>query len=269
MRPSMVRRRWVLVLAFTAVVMLVTANVLLWPVLSKGRSDDGQSGPEARPTAPTSTQPARTGTTGDLPGNATELAAEVNRLRAMPPVTGASALPRITGDVTTQPDLYAAEFVRRLLTQDYRTPRAALLAWVQAESAQTSEPLVLGLVPADLRDRLAVFSVTDATGDTAPIPTASQWSSLAAQGGYTTVRIDRVLEPLAWSNAVAAGRISDDGVTGRLVAATITRHTTSAGGPATQRFSVSLAVNLEGPPTRDRWGFVAAVTYTAIPLESS
>jgi len=56
------------------------------------------------------------------------------------------------------------------------------------------------------------------------------------------------------------------GITGREVAATTTRHTSDTRGDHTTKFSVMMRLNLEGPPTRDTWGFVTAVTYTAIPL---
>lgn len=161
-----------------------------------------------------------------------------------------------------QPDLYAAEFVRRLLTQDFRTARPDLLAWVQAESAQSAEPLVVGLVPPELRDRLAAYSVTDTASSPAPVPTEQEWANLAATGATQTVQVDAVRIPLAWSNAVAAGRITDPGVTGREVAATVTRHT----GSSVTRWSVALTLNLEGPPTRATWGFVTTVTYRVVQI---
>ena len=179
----------------------------------------------------------------------------------------ASGAPRrIAGDQAQQPDLYAAEFVRRLLTQDYRSPRQTHLAWVQAESAQTTEPLVVGLVPPELRDRLAVYSVSDAADGPSPVPTEQEWRQLAAAGSYTSVQIQHVTEPLAWTNAVADGRITDPGITGREVAALVTRHTSGSGGDHAQRFSVAMTLNLEGPPARATWGFVAAVTYASIPI---
>ncbi len=173
---------------------------------------------------------------------------------------------RITGDATQQPDLYAAEFVRRLLTQDYRRPRIEHLSWVQAESAQTTEPLVVGLVPKDLRGRLAVYSVTEAAGQAPAVSGAKEWLALGVQHGYTTVRIDRVEEPMAWSTAVSSGRISDPGVTGREVSATVTLHYLKAGRPASATSSVDMTLNLEGPPSRPSWGFVTAVTYSSLPV---
>ena len=92
-----------------------------------------------------------------------------------------------------------------LLTQDYAEPREVKLAWVQAESTTTTEPLVVGLIPEGLRNRMAVFSVSDSAAGDAPIPTPAVWEDLRTQHGHATVRIDRVSEPLAWSNAVFGG----------------------------------------------------------------
>ena len=189
---------------------------------------------------------------------------EIQRLRTVMPVEPDPAAPTISGEAAQQPDLYAAELVRRLLTQDYRTSRTDHLRWVQAESAVTREPLVVGLIPPELRNRYAVFSVTDATDAPAPVPTATQWKALGLQQGYTSVRIDRVEEPLAWTNAVASGRITDPGITGRDVAATVVRHTTVDGHARAATFSVAISVNLEGPPSTATWRFVAALSYTAI-----
>ncbi|KQZ88461.1 hypothetical protein ASD62_03160 [Phycicoccus sp. Root563] len=196
------------------------------------------------------------------------LAAEqdLKRLRAVEPEQANGAARRIAGEQAQQPDLYAAEFVRRLLTQDYRSPRQTHLAWVQTESAQTKEPLVVGLVPPELRDRLAVYSVSDAADGASPVPTEQEWRQLAAAGSYTSVQIQHVTEPLAWTNAVADGRITDPGITGREVAALVTRHTKGSRGEHAQRFGIAMTLNLEGPPDRATWGFVAAVTYASIPI---
>ncbi|MBC9822857.1 hypothetical protein [Terrabacter sp. MAHUQ-38] len=214
-------------------------------------------------TSPTPSPPARHAD----PLHPTDL--ELARLRAVAVTTPGHADRRIRGDATTQPDLYAAEFVRRLLTQNYQTSREQHLQWVQSEAAQTREPLVVGLVPHDLRDRLAVYSVTQTTSGPPPIPSPQEWRQLSALEAYTTVRIDRVEEPMAWSNAVAAGRITDLGITGRQVAATVTQHTVKDGRTATSSSSVALTLNLQGPPTRATWGFVTAVTYTSVPVTAS
>ncbi len=197
----------------------------------------------------------------------TVAAAQLDRIRHLPPINPPTkAAPLITGDPTTQPDLFAAEFVRRLLTQDFGTPRDGHLAWVQSESASTNEPLVVGLVPADLRDRLALFSITDNGDGSALVPPAGAWQALAARAAYDTATVDQVIEPLAWRNAVAAGRVSDPGVTCRIVAVTVTRHERVNDRDRTTKSSVSVTLNLEGPPTRPTWAFVAAVDVTILPM---
>jgi hypothetical protein len=196
--------------------------------------------------------------------NPVELAEHLDRMRHLDVPRATQARHPISGEATRQPDLYAAEFVRRLLTQDYRESRDELLAWVQAESTPVADQLVVGLVPPDLRDRFGVYSVTDTSDGPAPITTQAEWTALAATGAHTTVRIDRVVEPTAWSNAVQAGRVTDPGTTARLVAATVTRHTGTGPKATTEEFSVALSLNLEGPPTLDGWRFVTAVTYTVI-----
>jgi hypothetical protein len=175
------------------------------------------------------------------------------------------AATRITGAAAQQPDLYAAEFVRRLLTRDYTRPREEYLSRVQAESATTTEPLVIGLVPEDLRDRFAVWSVTDATDGPPPVPSAPEWARLGASRTVDTATVERVQEPTAWIGAVQAGRITDPGITARQVSATVIRRT----GATTQTFSVSASLNLEGPLVRPTWGVVAVITYTAIPVSAS
>lgn len=242
----------------------------LYAATDRPRSTPSPRGSTAGTFAPVS--PSRTASAAPRHQGAVapvDLEQHLDRMRHLSAPTGGSSAPLIAGEATTQPDLYAAEFVRRLLTQDYDTPRGAHLAWVQAESTPTSDPLVVGLVPADLRDRFAVYSVTDTSDGPAPVPTEAQWVALAAAHASTTVRIDRVVEPTAWANAVRAGRITDPGTTARLVAATVTRHTTTAGHERTETFSVALSLNLEGPPSRADWRFVTAVTYTAIPMGGS
>jgi hypothetical protein len=196
---------------------------------------------------------------------APDLDTEVARLRAAPTPRSQKALtPGISAELREHPDLYAAEFTRRLLTQDYRQPRDALLAWVQSESAQTAEPLVVGLIPAELRSKWAVFSVSDAAGGPAPVPSPVSWSRLGEAGAFTAVRIQRVTEPLAWTNAVEAGRITDPGLTARVVSAAVTLHRDGR----VEEFSVEMSVELEGPPVTDDWRFIGAVTFTSIPVGS-
>jgi len=145
-------------------------------------------------------------------GPSQQVIADLAAIRSVSTPTAPPGTPTIIGEAASQPDLYATEFVRRLLTQDYASPRDSLLAWVNAESAPTSEPLVVGLVPTDLRDRLAIFSVTDTSRSPAPIPTQQEWSALGSKSITQEARIDAVREPLAWLNAVAGGQITDPGL---------------------------------------------------------
>lgn len=188
--------------------------------------------------------------------------AAIARTPRYPPAPAAT---RITGAAAQQPDLYAAEFVRRLLTRDYTRPREEQLRWVQAESATTTEPLVIGLVPEDLRDRFAVWSVTDATDGPAPVQPATEWARLGAARALDTATVERVQEPTAWIGAVQSGRITDPGITARQVSASVSRRA----GATTQTISVSASLNLEGPPVRPTWGVIAVITYTAIPVSAS
>jgi hypothetical protein len=179
---------------------------------------------------------------------------------------GANAEAQIPTAYRQQPDLYARAFVEQLLTLDFSTPRNRHLAWVEAESARTDEPVVSGLIPPELRDRLALFSVTDDRSGPAPVPSAQNWDRLGKQRAYTTIEVQRVTEPLAWSNAVEAGRVTDPGTTAREVTATVTLHAVANGRQATTLSSVDLTLNLLGPPTRAAWAFVAVITYRAVPL---
>ncbi len=255
-------RRRVAFAAAAVLALVVTATIGALTLVRSGQPEPAAT-PSVRAQDPDGA-PAQPQAEGQRQAEADPAAYDISRLRALEPVVASPGTATITGEAAQQPDLYAAEFVRRLLTQDYRQPREAHLQWVQAEAATTKEPLVVGLVPPELRDRLALYSVADASGAATPIPSASEWQGLALQHGYTTVTIDRVEEPFAWTNAVASGRISDPGITGRDVAATVVQHTTVEGQPRTATFSVGISLNLQGPPTRATWGFVAAVSYTSI-----
>ena len=263
MRTSLRMRRRQAGIAAGAVIGLLT--IAGWSVLHHTTSPHpGSAPPPGHHRVPETAAPSPT-SSAPVTG-APDVERDLRRLRAVAPVAATSQTRRIAGDQAQQPDLYTAEFVRRLLTIDFRSPRAEHLAWVQAESARTTEPLVVGLVPEGLRERLAVYSVTETDGGDAPIPDEREWSRLAAIGTHTTVQVQRVSEPLAWTNAVADGRITDPGITGRQVAAMVTRHTKGSDGDHATKFSVALTLNLEGPPTRSTWGFVTLVTYTAIPI---
>ena len=193
-----------------------------------------------------------------------ELEQSINRMRTVTPVHPATSdsYAAVSAEARQQPDLYAAAFVRQLLTQDYRTDREQLLAWVQSESAQSTDPLVVGLTPVDLRGRMAVASVQDGVNGPAPVPSQSDWADLARRQGHTTVQIQRVIEPEPWASSVASGQITDPGVTARQVDADVTLHTNVHGKVIAEHFSVALVVNLEGPPVLGEYGFVTAITYS-------
>jgi hypothetical protein len=193
-----------------------------------------------------------------------ELEQSIKAMRAVAAVEPAPSrqYPAVSEEARQQPDLYAAAYAGELLTQDYRTSgRDELLAWVQSESAQSTDPLVVGLTPAGLRPKMAVASVQDGVNGPAPVPNQSDWANLAERQGHTSVQILHVSEPVSWASAVANAQITDPGVTARQVDAEVTLQTTDQGRTTVQRFSVSLVINLEGPPVRDVYGFVAAITY--------
>ena len=195
-----------------------------------------------------------------------QLEQSIGRMRDVVPVQAATSprYPAVSSEARQQPDLYAAAFVRELLAQDYRTSRDQLLAWVQSESAQSTEPLVVGLTPVDLRSMLAVASVQDGVNGPPPVPSRSDWAELARHQGHTTVQIQRVSEPVSWADAVAKAQITDPGVTARQVDAEVTLLTMDHGRTTTEHYSVALVINLEGPPVRDGYGFVAAITYNVV-----
>jgi len=221
------------------------------------------------PTPATTTSPSDQPPPGPsllTPEQQLELQRSVSRIREVVPVKAAASpqYPAVSAEARRQPDLYAAAFVRQLFTQDYRASRDLLLAWVQSESAQSTDPLVVGLTPVDLRNRMAVASVQDGDNGPSPLPSPSDWADLARRQGHTTARIQRVSQPLSWARAVADGQITDPGVTARQVDAEVTLHTVDRGKPTVVRYSVALVVNLEGPPVLDGYGFVAAITYNVV-----
>jgi hypothetical protein len=108
---------------------------------------------------------------------------------------------------------------------------------------------------------MAVTSVQEGVNGLAPVPSLSDWAKLGSRQGHTSVQILHVSEPVSWASAVANAQITDPGVTARQVDAEVTLQTTDQGKTTLQRFSVSLVINLEGPPVRDGYGFVAAIIY--------
>lgn len=228
-------------------VLLVAATAVVIGIVHGARSGDSAAQSEVVPSAASgSPEPVAITVATGIPSVASEAAA--------------------ASDVTQGPDEFARAFAAGLLNQDFRIPRSALLAWVQAHSAVSPEPLVMGLIPPPARPTWAVASVTDASGGTAAIPDRDEWARLATLSAHQDVDIQRVSEPYAWVAAVAAGKITDPGVTAREVVAVVTRHPFEGGQPRSARSSVVLDINLEGPPTRGTWAFVTLVTYTSIEM---
>jgi hypothetical protein len=254
------KKRWVLGATALVLPAAVAAAVIAAGHSSPPPAGHVAAGGSSLTLAPTPSLPgARSLTSPQQTGLQQSLA----RMRAQVPVVPATSAryPAVSSQARLQPDLYAAAFTAQLLTQDYRTGRDQLLAWVQSEAAQSTEPLVVGLTPVGLRGRLALWSVQDDTGSPAIVPSPSAWTALAARRGYTTVQIQKVTEPVSWAAAVAGGQITDPAVTARQIDAEVTLHTTNHGHATATATSVSLTVQLEGPPARGGYGFVVAVIY--------
>lgn len=251
------RRSWVII---AIVVCVLSTGVAL------GISFMGQTHAADAATQPRVTSPPTTAGSPVPPASPDGQLARASATPTVTPTTGPNDLPT---DALAQPDLFARVFITRLLTQDYRRPRDELLGWVQSHSAQSAEPLVVGLIPPGLRARWAVYSVTDTGSGPAPIPTASEWDRLHRAGAHTTVQVQSVTQPYAWTSAVAAGRVTDPGVTGRQVTAHVTLHGVANGTAYTTVTSVALSFNLEGPPARGQWGFVTLAAYTVVPVGQS
>jgi hypothetical protein len=253
------------VLAVLALLVLASAAVIHQAQPHRSRHDDRMA-TSAGPAAPPVAAPGAL--TGALtPAQSAGIASDIASLTAAPAVTPAtsSRYPAITGAARFQPDLYARQFATRLLTQDYRTSRADLLAWVQSESVQSSEPRVVGLVPAELRPKLAVYSVTQAVdGSAVAVPSQRDWAQWAARRAFTTVTIQKVVEPLKWSEAVASGELVDPGITAREIDAVVVTHWTERGTQKTSTHSIALSLSLEAPPAHNGYGFVTAVTYQSV-----
>ena len=258
-----VRRKW----ALGVTVMVLLAGVAGSVIVSEDTStaSAGRSAVQTSSPSPATT-PAPSGQSSLTSEQQLELQRSISRIRGVVPVNAAASpqYPAVSAEARRQPDIYAAAFVRQLFTQDYRVSRDVLLAWVQSESAQSTEPLVVGLTPVDLRNRMAVASIQDSANGPSPLPSRRDWAELARRQGHTTARIQRVTQPVSWARAVADGQITDPGVTARQVDAEVTLHAVDRGKPTAVRYSVALVVNLEGPPVRGGYGFVAAITYNVV-----
>jgi Xaa-Pro aminopeptidase len=253
------------VVAVLALLVLGCAAVIHQAQPHRSRHDDRTATSAGSAAPPVAAPGALTGAL--TPAQSAGIASDIASLTAAPAVAPAtsSRYPAITVPAKSQPDLYARHLATRLLTQDYRTSRADLLAWVQSESVQSSEPRVVGLVPAELRPKLAVYSVTQALdGSAVPVPSQRDWAQWAARRAFTTVTIQKVVEPLKWSEAVASGELVDPGITAREIDAVVVTHWTERGTHKSSTHSIALSLSLEGPPARSGYGFVTAVTYQSV-----
>ena len=126
-------------------------------------------------------------------------------MRAQSPVAPATSAqyPGVSSQARVQPDLYAAAFTRRLLTQDYRTSRDQLLAWVQSESAPSTEPLVVGLPPVELQPRSALGPAQADAGRPAPVPSPATAAGPAPRPRHTTSPADSGARPAALARSAA------------------------------------------------------------------
>ena len=257
------KKRWVLGATALVLPAVVAVAVIAGGHASPTSTGHVATGGSSLTAAPT---PSLSGARSLTSPQQTGLQLSLARMRHEVPVAPATSAqyPAVGSQARLQPDLYAAAFTRELLTQDYHTSRDDVLAWVQSEAAQSTEPLVVGQTPVGLRGRLALWSVQDDTGSPAIVPSPSAWAALAQRRGYTTVQIQKVTEPVSWAAAVAGGQITDPAVTARQVDAEVTLHTTNHGHATVTRSSVSLTVQLEGPPTRGGYGFVVAVIYDVV-----
>lgn len=257
LKRAAVPRRWMLRVTAAVVLVVILASVVT--LLISVTTHSGVAPTDPDPVSTPSAQPSISGALVSSPGPNTD---------DPPTNSGPVDEPDLSVEARTHADLFARAFVTRLLSQDYRRPRSELLAWVQAHSVPSPEPLVMGLIPEASRQTWAVTSVTDVSSAATAVPTEAEWRRLGDLSGHASVDIQRVSEPFAWTAAVAQGRVTDPGVTAREVVAIVTLHTVANGAPNAVSSSVVLDVNLEGPPTRPTWAFVTLVTYTSVPVPS-
>ena len=243
---------------------LVTALVAVLLGLAVVVRATGQpQSPAARPAvSPTST--VRAATPGGAPASESTAAAasDVADWNAMPPVTGAtsSAYPAIGAAGRADPGAYARAFATELFTRDYRTDRALLLSWAQYEDA----PLRSSNYPAADWSKVLLDSLSDITWDNAtdtPIPADGPWLALRAQQAIDTVSAVKVSVDQQWEQQVAAGyQPADPSATVRDVTLTVTRHATVFGRRVTQRFAISLDLQLGASP-HGGYGIAATNNY--------
>jgi hypothetical protein len=152
-----VQKKW----ALGATVIVLLTGVTAAVIVAEHTSTTSAANSAVGATNPTpTTTPSPSGPPPLTSEQQLELQRGIGRIREVVPVTAAASrqYPAVSAEARRQPDLCAAAFVRQLFTQDYRVSRNVLLAWVQSESAQSTDLLVVGLTPVDLRSRMAVAS---------------------------------------------------------------------------------------------------------------
>jgi hypothetical protein len=256
--------------AITGVIALavLTAFAVLGIVLPGGHG----APPHAAHTVPTPSA----GTPDRDPGagaqGSTVLSAqELAQLDAAPTVAPATAplLPPVPAQERTQPDLYARAFFTALFAHPYAgVTRGQMLAWIQSQQAATT--FITGGSPAQ-RNRLLVESGSDPAWSNhgfAALPDEATWAQASA--GRMSVRIDRLtcLTPPDWEQAIAAGEVTDPGLTERLVSGDITTAWTHGGQRQSQKVSVALTLLLEDPPTAGQYGVVVIADTNAVRVPS-
>lgn len=258
-------RRAVLAVAVTCVLVLVIGSVALL-ALRQPDHHHGVPRSPANENRPASTQPSGQPSSDSDPS---ALDRDLASLRDMPAISPAisAQYPAVADAARGQADLYARAFVTTLFTQDYRSERAGLLAWVQSEAVATREPLVVGLVPVALQSKLGAWSLTESSdGSPTPIPDDQEWRAWGLRHGVASIEILRVTEPASWAAAVADGRITDPGVTARDVDGLVTTTWLDRGRVQTAKRSIFLSLTLEGPPSLTHFGYVNIVAYRTTPV---
>jgi hypothetical protein len=254
--------------AFIAASALIAAAFAF--LVIKGVSGSGSSSPGAKPAAThstTTTTPAAGKTTATAgvttpdpsyhPAYATnvpsspideKLASAMGQsgsamaaLEAMTPPAPAwtKAYSAVPASVTQSDQGYAAAFTKELLDRDYRTQsRSDLARWLQAESAAEMLPGV----PTAAAEHTLYGELLEpaAIGDQAgPVPTATQWTTLAGAGVTQHVYNVFVNPDPTWSGFVSQGFTSADPLlTVKDVTGVIA--TTRSGKTTTKHFSFQL-----------------------------
>jgi hypothetical protein len=258
-------RKVVLAVAATFAVVLLTLGVTAVVIQLRGGS--AHQGPESRQSVgatrqtPVGGEPASPSSIG---AGTTNSSLDVAYWDALQPVAPAvsGAYPAVPASVKADPILYARSFVTELFSQDYRAPRAGLLAWVQYESV----PIVSNVLPPSDEAKGLVNSVTDPTWDdtaTTVVPPVGQWLSLQAQNAYLTASNVQIAANAEWQAAVAAGHaLSDPKMVLLDATLTTTLHTTVGGRSTTSQSRVSTRLMLGTATRSDGYGVMYLASYT-------